>query len=44
MLEGREVQQAAYDDPEFADDITSELMQAMEEERARRDITLVAAE
>ena len=44
MLEGREVQQAAYDDPEFADDITAELMQAMEEERARRDITLIAAE
>ena len=44
MLEGREVQQEALDNPEYADDQTAELMQFMEEERMRRDVTLVAAE
>ena len=44
MLEGRDVQQEALDNPEYADDQTAELMAFMEEERMRRDITLVAAE
>ncbi len=44
MLEGREVQQEALDNPEYADDQTAEFMQFMEEERSRRDVTLVAAE
>ena len=44
MLEGREVQQEALDNPEYADDQTAELMAFMEEERMRRDVTLVAAE
>lgn len=42
MKEGREVQQDALDNPEFADEQTEDLMQFIEEERARRDITLVA--
>jgi len=42
MLEGRDVQQEALDNPEFADEQTAELMQFMQEERSRRDITLVA--
>ena len=44
MLEGREVQQEALDNPEFADQQTADLMEFIEEERLRRDITLVAAE
>jgi len=32
------------DNPEYADDQTAELMAFMEEERMRRDVTLVAAE
>jgi hypothetical protein len=44
MLEGRDVQQEALDNPEYADDQTAELMQFMAEERMRRDVTLVAAE
>ena len=44
MLEGRDVQQEALDNPEYADDQTAELMAFMEEERMRRDVTLVAAE
>ena len=44
MLEGREVQQEALDNPEYVDDITQQLMEFIQEERARRDITLVAAE
>jgi hypothetical protein len=42
MGEGREVQQDALDNPEFADEQTEDLMQFIEDERARRDITLVA--
>ena len=42
MVEGRESQQAALDSPVFADSQTEDLMQFMVEERARRDITLVA--
>lgn len=42
MLEDRDVQQEALDNPEFADEQTAELMQFMQEERSRRDITLVA--
>lgn len=34
--EGRDVQQAALDNPEMADDETAELMALLEEERARR--------
>ena len=44
MLEARDVQQEALDNPECADPDTERLMQFMQEERARRDITLVAAE
>lgn len=44
MLEARDVQQEALDNPEYADPDTEGLMQFMQEERARRDITLVAAE
>ena len=44
MLEARDVQQEALDNPECADPDTESLMQFMQEERARRDITLVAAE
>lgn len=36
--EGRDVQQAALDNPEMADDETAELMALLEEERARRVI------
>ena len=35
--EGRDVQQAAMDEPEFADDETVELMELLQEERAKRD-------
>ena len=44
MKEGRDVQQEALDNPVYADEQTNELMQFLDEERARRDITLVAAE
>jgi hypothetical protein len=44
MKEGRDVQQEALDNPEYADEQTNELMQFLDEERARRDITLIAAE
>lgn len=44
MREGREVQQEALDNPEFADQQTADLMEFIQEERMRRDITLVAAE
>ena len=44
MKEGRDVQQEALDHPVYADEQTNELMQFLDEERARRDITLVAAE
>ena len=44
MLEGREVQQEALDNPKYVDDITQQLMEFIQEERARRDVTLIAAE
>ena len=44
MLEGREVQQEALDNPEYVDDITQQLMEFIQEERARRDVSLIAAE
>lgn len=44
MKEARDVQQAALDDPEYADDQTAELMAFLAEERSRRDIDLIAAE
>lgn len=44
MLEDREVQQAALDNPEYADERTELLMNFMEEERSKRDLTLIAAE
>lgn len=44
MLEARDVQQEALDNPEYADEQTEELMQFINEERTRRDISLVAAE
>jgi hypothetical protein len=36
MLEARDVQQDAMDNPEYADEETIELMEILEEERARR--------
>jgi len=42
--EGRKVQQAAMDAPEYADDDTADLMHLLHEERARRDPELIAAE
>ena len=44
MKEGRDVQQEALDNPVYADEQTNELMQFLDEERARRDVTLIAAE
>lgn len=44
MKEARDVQQAALDNPEYADDQTAELMAFLEEERSRRDIDLIAAQ
>jgi hypothetical protein len=44
MKEARDVQQAALDDPEYADDQTAELMAFLAEERSRRDIDLIAAQ
>ena len=44
MTEARDVQQAALDDPEYADDQTAELMAFLAEERSRRDIDLIAAQ
>jgi hypothetical protein len=44
MKEARDVQQAALDDPEYADDQTAELMAFLVEERSRRDIDLIAAQ
>ena len=44
MLEGREAQKEALDNPEYADEQTAQLMDFIQEERARRDITLIAAE
>ena len=41
MLEGREGQQEALDNPEFADQQTADLMEFIAEERLRRDITLL---
>ena len=41
MKEGRG-SAGCFDNPEFADEQTEDLMQFIEEERARRDITLVA--
>jgi hypothetical protein len=45
MLEGRDAQQEAMDNPVYADEQTAELMQFLFEERSRRDdFDLVAAE
>jgi len=44
MKEARDVQQAALDNPEYADDQTAELMAFLAEERSRRDIDLIAAQ
>jgi len=40
--QGRDVQQAALDDPQVADDDTRELMAILDEERSRRGVRLVA--
>ena len=43
MLEGREAQKEALDNPVYADEQTAELMEFIQQERARRDISLVEA-
>lgn len=42
--QGRVIQQAALDNPEYADEETAELMAILEEERERRSPGLIAAE